>query len=901
MEDYVAGNVAPVDRCLEDVAACDLYVGVFAWRYGGIPEGHQRSFTELEYRKAAEIGRPTLIFLADERAVWPDRPPPDSEDDRRIRALRNELARTKLVSFFTTPEELAALVTAAVALQAEAIRDGGSREAPAGRRLPPGRRLIEGVRFADADAGFRDRKDEIRAVRGLLLDRSIKLVTLVGRGGVGKTWLLSRICAEIERGELRLSDDSAGLGADGIVYLSCDRADRPSLERLVLSMTRVLGGSEGRELADCWRDVSRSTREKVRELLSKLQQGCYLLVLDRLEDVLAPDGTISDPDLRLLFDMFGELPHALRLFSTSRERPRLEPHTAARIVSLAGLPEGDAVERLRDLDPSGELGLKDAPQAVLEDVVHRCEGVPRALGMVAALLAADRTTTLEALLGDARLFERSVVDNLITEHHRRLGPAERRVLEALAVFGAPASADAIRFLLEPFEPVVDVGAALTHLMRGDFCLLGPTGYTLHPLDRRAAYAEIPSKPDVPRGIIWRHAVRYSTAALHSRAAEFLLRQAPPREAWAVRDDLVDHLAAFDHLVRAGEYDAAYRVAESFDFECLWTWGHCEEVLSLRQRLQGHLKSLDLRHLNAGNLGLALWSVGRAEEALALSREAVAGARRARNKKALAAWMGNAGLALSACGEFDEALRFLTQALEIDRARGDRQNAAVHLGDITLPLNAQDRWAEAIRRASEGLTLARECGDRRVEANVCSALGWCRLVSDGPRDAAPLFRDGLEAAEAAASAAGRFYGRVGLAHCALIEGRPLDALAEAQRAHAADHPLGRHRSAMALGLAYLGAHAGDSARDALQQAVERCDVLAEKAPRNYDVLYCRAAALLALGAMQVAGAAFERAVATTAAPGVLREAAHDLRLLRSVGAGVTPPAAITGVLNQAGLG
>ena len=37
MEDYVATDQRPLDKCLQDVASCDLYVGIFAWRYGYIP------------------------------------------------------------------------------------------------------------------------------------------------------------------------------------------------------------------------------------------------------------------------------------------------------------------------------------------------------------------------------------------------------------------------------------------------------------------------------------------------------------------------------------------------------------------------------------------------------------------------------------------------------------------------------------------------------------------------------------------------------------------------------------------------------------------------------------------------------------------------------------------------
>jgi len=32
MEDYVATDKRPLDKCLDDVASCDLYVGIFAWR-----------------------------------------------------------------------------------------------------------------------------------------------------------------------------------------------------------------------------------------------------------------------------------------------------------------------------------------------------------------------------------------------------------------------------------------------------------------------------------------------------------------------------------------------------------------------------------------------------------------------------------------------------------------------------------------------------------------------------------------------------------------------------------------------------------------------------------------------------------------------------------------------------
>ena len=71
MEYYTAGEKPPLDKCLKDVAACDIYVGIFAWRYGCIPKGQKKSVTEQEYRTAVKLGKPCLIFILKEDAAWP--------------------------------------------------------------------------------------------------------------------------------------------------------------------------------------------------------------------------------------------------------------------------------------------------------------------------------------------------------------------------------------------------------------------------------------------------------------------------------------------------------------------------------------------------------------------------------------------------------------------------------------------------------------------------------------------------------------------------------------------------------------------------------------------------------------------------------------------------------------
>jgi energy-coupling factor transporter ATP-binding protein EcfA2 len=115
METYVAEPQRPVDKCLKDVAECDLYVGVFAWRYGYVPPGHHQSITELEYRTAVDRGKDRLIFLLDADAPWPRSLVERGSGADRIEELRAELSQEHICSFFSTAQELATLVATAVA------------------------------------------------------------------------------------------------------------------------------------------------------------------------------------------------------------------------------------------------------------------------------------------------------------------------------------------------------------------------------------------------------------------------------------------------------------------------------------------------------------------------------------------------------------------------------------------------------------------------------------------------------------------------------------------------------------------------------------------------------------------------------------------------------------------
>jgi len=129
MEEYVAEGSRPLDRCLKDVDSAAIYVGIFAWRYGYAPPSPtvspgdpviatppRMSITESEFRRAA--GKRPLVFMLDPKASWPvqyiDALSGTPEDAAAVKRLRDELSSQWLAGFFTTPEDLARQVSAAV-------------------------------------------------------------------------------------------------------------------------------------------------------------------------------------------------------------------------------------------------------------------------------------------------------------------------------------------------------------------------------------------------------------------------------------------------------------------------------------------------------------------------------------------------------------------------------------------------------------------------------------------------------------------------------------------------------------------------------------------------------------------------------------------------------------------
>ena len=164
MEHYTASDDRPLDKCLADVAGCDIYVGLFAFRYGFVPNQDNPknlSITELEYQQARKDNKPCLIFMADEND-WSmkncDCYTGEGEQGLKIKDLRDRLSHDHTRSLFRLPDDLATSVSTAVSNLLEENRPQGT-DAPASKAavIEPLPREITSdllVAYSDIDAVF---------------------------------------------------------------------------------------------------------------------------------------------------------------------------------------------------------------------------------------------------------------------------------------------------------------------------------------------------------------------------------------------------------------------------------------------------------------------------------------------------------------------------------------------------------------------------------------------------------------------------------------------------------------------------------------------------------------------------------------------------------------------------
>lgn len=291
----------------------------------------------------------------------------------------------------------------------------------AGGASPGGTARRPAARVPQASSAFFGRRAEAAALAEAL--REPGLLTVAGRGGVGKTRLVTQVA--------RAAAISAALSG-GRLWVSLASVDRDELVAAEAAM--ALGLPIGTDDA----------AELIAGHLAPL--GRAVLVLDGCEAVL--DGTAS-----LAVSLLAACP-ALTLVVTSRVPLAVEaervigvaPFPAAREANWRELAASDHVRLLADRArrSGGELVVDEATAPFVAELCRRCGGLPLAIELAGAQLAAMSVPDLLDHLSEPGADGADWVRAIAESSYALLDPDEATVFRRLAVLDGPVTLPFLR-------------------------------------------------------------------------------------------------------------------------------------------------------------------------------------------------------------------------------------------------------------------------------------------------------------------------------------------------------------------------------------------------------------------------------------------------------------------------
>jgi hypothetical protein len=108
MEEFGPDPRTAADLCRDRVESCDVFVGLYAHRYGFEPTGFGgRSITELEYEWATERqpAPSLLLFVVDDELPWSPKWIDHGDDRDRLQEFMKRLRAAHTTGALTTPEK----------------------------------------------------------------------------------------------------------------------------------------------------------------------------------------------------------------------------------------------------------------------------------------------------------------------------------------------------------------------------------------------------------------------------------------------------------------------------------------------------------------------------------------------------------------------------------------------------------------------------------------------------------------------------------------------------------------------------------------------------------------------------------------------------------------------------
>jgi predicted ATPase/class 3 adenylate cyclase len=584
------------------------------------------------------------------------------------------------------------------------------------------------------------RKKEVSEVCQRLSRPEIRLLTLTGAGGTGKTRLGLQVAAELTQGF-----------EDGAFFVSLAAISDPEL--VVPAVAGTLGVKEA------------GGRPLLESLEVYLREKRMLLLLDNFEQVLevAPVVRVllsAAPDLRVLVTsrialrLYGEHEYAVApLALPDRRRPpsveRLTQYEAVRLF----------VERAQAAKADFRVTDENAP--AVAEICHRLDGLPLAIELAAARIKLLTVQAMLARLGNRlKLLTGGVRDlpqrqrtlrNTIDWSYGLLGEGEKVLFGRLSVFAGGRTLEAIEAIcdsrgdlpvdvLEGVESLIDKSL----LRQEEGVGAEPRFYMLETV-QEFALEKLEGSAEAEE-VRRRHASYFLELA---EEAEPGLR-GPEDVQWLEHlEEEHDNLrAAISWALERGEAELGLRLAGA-----LWMFweahGHYREGRRWLEKAlaKGNGASTVARaKVLEGLAQLASYS-GEVDQAVIAAHEGLELSEQAGLGGAVAAgFLRILGMMATMRGEDDRAKELLEESLTLSREADDDWGTAEALHWLGNSLDFVDR-ERAKKLREEGISLARESGYVSTLGRLLICQGYV-LILEGDyergaalsEEAATLFRE-----------------------------------------------------------------------------------------------------------------------------------------------------------------
>jgi predicted ATPase/class 3 adenylate cyclase len=593
---------------------------------------------------------------------------------------------------------------------------------------------------------FIGREHELRELAALLSD-GVRLLTLTGPGGTGKTRLATQTAAE-----------SSDAFPDGVWWVGLAPARDPAAIPSLVAATLGLREEPGVELLDT--------------IAGGLEGRRCLVLLDNVEHLL-PDAA---DHLARLASVDGPT-----FLVTSRERLQL---TRERVYPVPTLSRTDGLELFHARVAA--LGAPPSPDEAASLLCARLDDLPLAIELAAArtvVLSAeqiyDRLSARLDLAHAARDVDprQRTLRATVEWSYQLLEPVESELFARLSVFAGGCTLEAAETVclaeLDALASLVDKS-----LVRRDherFWMLETIReFAAEQLDAasdgetvREAWASYfltlaeraePELWSVDQGhwlelldaehanvravLVWALAVETNEIALRLAAAL--------EPFWEARGHIDDGRQLMtDALARSGRDAPTARAKALFGLSRLL---HIRREIALEQSVLEEAVELarDARAtrelvFSLSHLGMLINELGDTERAAAFFDESIALARAHENPWLTAMAANNYGYGLLILGDIERARPLIEEAVALRRTLGEPRGLMVSLGSrAELALSEHD-YEAATPLLNEALSLARKIGHREGELFALSELGIVRLMRNDPSGARAALAESLRGA------------------------------------------------------------------------------------------------------------------------------------------------------------